>query len=175
MSTIILGGGCFWCIEAIFSGLKGVNKVQSGYIGGTTSNPDYDSICSGTTGHAEAVAIEWDEAILPLSVVLDIFFTSHDPTTLNRQGADIGTQYRSVIYFTEDSQKEAAQSKIAELNQEQVFDKPIVTTVEPAGVFYVAEDYHQGYYQLNQNKGYCQVVISPKLQKLRKQYAPWLK
>ena len=168
--TIIFGGGCFWCMEAVFQMLQGVNSVTSGYTGGTTPNPSYEDVCTGTTGHVEAIKIEFDPEIIKLNDLLAVFFTTHDPTTLNRQGNDVGTQYRSAIFYTNPKQKTEIDQFIQKLTDDQVFKDPIVTEVKPAGEFYEAEDYHKNYYRNNENKPYCQVIISPKIAKLRKQY-----
>lgn len=173
--TIILGGGCFWCIEAIYKNLKGVEAVISGYSGGKLANPSYREVCSGETGHAEVVKLIFDPGIIGVEELLKVFFTVHDPTTLNRQGADVGTQYRSVIYFTNKTQQAIANELITALNQAKVFDKPLVTTVEPAGAFYEAEDYHQEYYRLHKNEPYCRMVIQPKLEKFEKIFSDRLK
>jgi peptide-methionine (S)-S-oxide reductase len=169
--TIIFGGGCFWCMEAVFQMLKGVNSVASGYTGGMMQSPSYEAVCSGTTGHVEAIKIEYDPEIVKLNDLLAVFFTSHDPTTLNRQGNDTGTQYRSAIFYTTPEQQTEIQQFIQKLTNDQVFKDPIVTEVKPASEFYEAEGYHKNYYRNNENKPYCQVVISPKIAKLRKQYS----
>lgn len=166
--TITLGGGCFWCIEAVYKSLKGVEKVTSGYSGGTVPNPTYREVCTGETGHAEVVQIVFDPAKTGVEEILKVFFTVHDPTTLNRQGADVGTQYRSVIFYHNASQKETAMSIIGELNKAKVYDQSIVTRVEPLAKFFVAEDYHQEYYRLHKNESYCRMVIQPKLEKFEK-------
>ena len=169
-----LGGGCFWCTEAVFQEVKGVFSVVSGYTGGTApGKPTYREICSGLTGHAEVVQITFDSAIISYSDILTIFMTTHDPTTLNRQGADVGTQYRSVIYYHDEEQRKIAE-KVLE-NLEEYFDDPIVTELSALGIFYEAEDYHQDYYRNNMSQGYCQAVITPKLSKLRKLYSKKLK
>lgn len=160
---VLLGGGCFWCIEAVCRRVKGVVSAVSGYAGGEMPNPDYRSVCSGTTGHAEVVEITFDPSVITFEEILEIFWVIHDPTTLNRQGADTGTQYRSVIYYQNEVQKAAAEASIAEAQKR--FDSPIVTELSPAPTFYPAEAYHQNYYDLNPNQGYCQVVIAPKVQK----------
>lgn len=165
--TATLGGGCFWCLEAAFLDLKGVQSVVSGYAGGTVPNPTYKQVCAGTTGHAEVVQVEFDPGVLDYQTLLEVFFTIHDPTTPNRQGADVGTQYRSVIYWHSEAQRAAAEAVIARLTRDGVWSAPIVTEVAPAPTFYPAEDYHQNYYRRNSYQGYCQVVISPKLAKLR--------
>jgi peptide-methionine (S)-S-oxide reductase len=171
MATAVLGGGCFWCLEAVFQKLKGVTQVTSGYAGGQTVDPDYRSVCSGSTGHAEVVQVEFDPAVIGFSDLLEVFFTIHDPTTLNRQGADIGTQYRSMIFYADEAQHETATAVIARLTDEGAFRDPIVTRVEPLTRFYPAEDNHQDYYQQNAPMPYCQVVIEPKLAKARARFA----
>lgn len=173
--TAIFAGGCFWCTEAFFTDLKGVEKVVSGYIGGTVKNPSYKEVCSGTTGHAEAIKIIYNSKEVAYEDLLEIFFATHDPTTLNRQGADVGTQYRSEIFYTNDEQKKAAENFIQLLESQNIFGSPIVTKVSEASVFYPAEDYHQDYYAQNSNQPYCQAVISPKLEKLKKNYKSKLK
>jgi peptide-methionine (S)-S-oxide reductase len=169
-----LGGGCFWCIEAALQQLKGVSKVVSGYAGGAMADPDYDAVCTGRTGHAEVVQATFDPAVIPYRTLLQAFFSVHDPTTKDRQGADVGTQYRSVIFTHSPQQAATAKALIEEL-QKDVFGDPIVTQVLPAPRFYPAEAYHQGYYDQNPEQGYCQAVIAPKLAKLRKSWAPLLK
>lgn len=169
--TATLGGGCFWCLEAVFEQLRGVEKVVSGYCGGAAENPNYRQVCSGTTGHAEVVQVHFDPAIVSFREVLEVFFAIHDPTTKDRQGADVGTQYRSVVFFHGPEQEAAARSLIGELAAEKVFPNPIVTEVVPVEKFWPAEDYHQGYYRANPNQGYCQAVVSPKLAKFRKHFA----
>lgn len=168
-------GGCFWCTEAIFTELKGVEKVISGYTGGTVKNPSYREICNGTTGHAEAIQITFNPSIIAYEDLLEVFFGTHDPTTLNRQGADVGTQYRSEIFYHSQDQKEKTEAYIQFIEKEKLYDKPIVTKVSSAVVFYKAEDYHQDYYASNSEQGYCQMVIAPKLEKLRKYYKSKLK
>jgi peptide-methionine (S)-S-oxide reductase len=170
-----LGGGCFWCLEAVYDELLGVQDVVSGYSGGHVHNPSYKQVTSGTTGHAEVVQITFDPEIISFKEVLEVFFTIHDPTTLNRQGADVGTQYRSVIFYHNPEQKMIAETIIEEFNETQVWDAPIVTQVDPFEAFYPAEDYHQDYYQQNPYQGYCQVVIAPKVAKFRKAYFDRLK
>jgi peptide-methionine (S)-S-oxide reductase len=172
---ITLGGGCFWCIEAIFEELKGVESAVSGYSGGAVANPTYEAVCSGTTGHAEVVQITFDPKVLPLKELLRVFFTLHDPTTLNRQGADVGTQYRSAVFFHNDAQKTATEEVIKEFESSKVWGSKIVTQVVPFKEFYPAEKYHQEYYSQNPNQGYCRVVIAPKIAKLRKQFLDKLK
>jgi len=164
-------GGCFWCMEAVFLPLRGVEKVVSGYTGGTAKDPTYRQVCGGTTGHAEAVEITFDPAVVSFDELLEIFFALHDPTTKDRQGADVGTQYRSAIFYRSPAQKAAAEAMIARLDREKIFPAPIVTEVVPAGTFYPAEDYHQNYFAQNSGQPYCQAVISPKVAKLRKKYA----
>lgn len=163
------GGGCFWCVEAVIQRLRGVEKIESGYAGGSTSNPTYREVTSGATGHAEVIQVTFDPAVLSYEDLLTVFFTSHDPTTLNRQGADVGTQYRSIILFHDDAQKATAETVIEKMRDQ--FDSPIVTQLVPFTEFFVAEDYHQNYYNNNTNAGYCRVVISPKIKKLRDMYA----
>ena len=173
--TITLAGGCFWCIEAVFLELKGVIKVVSGYTGGTTVDPSYREICTGTTGHAEAVQITFNPEEISLSEILEVFFTVHDPTTLNRQGADVGTQYRSVIFHHNDEQKKASEEVIQKINVSHVWDAPIVTEVSPLHTFYPAENLHQNYFQQNREEPYCRLVIEPKVAKLRKHFIDRLK
>ena len=169
--TAILGGGCFWCLEAVFEQIRGVMLVESGYAGGTVANPSYQAVCGGHTGHAEVIRITFDPAVISFRELLEIFFAIHDPTTLNRQGNDIGTQYRSVIFCQTPEQRAIAEEVIAKLKAEQVYPNPIVTELAPAATFYKAEDYHQGYYRANPAQGYCQVVVSPKVAKARKAFA----
>ena len=166
-----LGGGCFWCVEAVFEQVQGVDRVVSGYAGGAPANPSYRDVCSGETGHAEVVQVSFDPAIISYRDLLAIFFTTHDPTTLNRQGADAGTQYRSVIYYHSPEQERTARELIEQLTTERVWNDPIVTLVEPAPTFYPAEAYHQGYYRQNPQQGYCQYAVAPKLAKFRKLFA----
>jgi peptide-methionine (S)-S-oxide reductase len=173
--TAILGGGCFWCIEAVYDEVAGVSRAESGYAGGDDPDPDYKKVCSGETGHAEVVKVVFDPSVISYEEILVIFFGVHDPTTLNRQGADVGTQYRSIILYGDEAQREAAERVIADLERDQVFDKPIVTEVKALGPYFRAEDYHQDYFARNTSQGYCQVVIAPKLAKFRKQYADQLK
>jgi peptide methionine sulfoxide reductase msrA/msrB len=172
--TIVLGGGCYWCVEAVYEKLDGVEKVVSGFAGGKVENPSYEEVCSGTTGAAEVVEITYDKTKTNLDEIFQVFFTVHDPTTLNRQGADVGTQYRSAIFYKNEEQKKAAESIIAELNKE-VFNNKIVTTLEPFKAFYKAKDYHQNYYENNKNQPYCQMVIQPKLEKFEKVFKERLK
>ena len=175
IETATLGGGCFWCLEAAFLDLAGVQSVVSGYAGGQVPNPDYRLICTGTTGHAEVVRVTFDNAVIDFRTLLRVFFTIHDPTTLDRQGADVGTQYRSVIFHHTDEQKRASEALVAELSQQGVWSSPIVTEISPVPDFFPAEDYHQGYYGRNPGQGYCQVVIAPKLAKLRGAHRALLK
>jgi peptide-methionine (S)-S-oxide reductase len=170
-----LGGGCFWCLEAVFEELEGVKRVASGYAGGTVKNPTYQDVCAGTTGHAEVVQIEFDPGVIGYGEILDVFFGIHDPTTLNRQGADMGSQYRSVIFYHDDQQKQIAGEKIKDIDSSNRFNRPIVTQLEPFRVFYEAENYHQDYFKLNPEAGYCRVVIEPKLHKFRDMFENKLK
>jgi peptide-methionine (S)-S-oxide reductase len=170
-----LAGGCFWCIEAAFDEIRGVINVESGYSGGTTTSPTYEQVCSGTTGHAEAVQVTFDPNVVSFQDIMHIFFTVHDPTTPNRQGADVGSQYRSVVFYHDEKQKETAEHVIKELEDQKVWDNPIVTQVVPFKKFYKAENYHKQYFSRNPNSGYCKVVIAPKIAKLRKKYREKLK
>ncbi len=170
-----LGGGCFWCTEAIFTELKGVEKVESGYSGGTVANPSYELVCTGTTGHAETVQITFDPKVISFRDLLRIFFTVHDPTTLNRQGADVGTQYRSVIFYHDEEQKKVAEDVMKEVTAQKIWDAPLVTELAPAKPFFKAEDYHQEYFANNPNQGYCRIVIAPKVAKFREHYREQLK
>lgn len=170
-----LGGGCFWCLEAVYNELKGVERVVSGYSGGSVAKPSYEQVCSGRTGHAEVVQLTYDPELISFKEILQVFFTIHDPTTLNRQGADVGTQYRSAIFYHNPQQKRVADELIAELNESNLWPDPIVTEVTPFERFYEAEEYHQEYYANNPNQPYCQVVIAPKLAKFRKKYLEELK
>ena len=172
MRTFVIAGGCFWCLDAVYRTLKGVSDVVSGYTGGATVHPSYESVCTGTTGHAEAVAVSFDPAVIPDSVILDVFFSLHDPRQLNRQGADVGTQYRSAMFYSDDAQKEqfeAARDRAAEY-----WDGGIVTTIEPLGEWYRAEDYHQDFFAKNPGQGYCMAVALPKVNKIRKSYAEYI-
>ena len=173
--TATLAGGCFWCLEAAFQDLKGVERVQSGYAGGRVANPSYEQVCTGTTGHAEVVQITFDPQVVSFDDLLHVFFTIHDPTTPNRQGVDVGTQYRSAIFYHTPDQKAAAERVIAELQREHVWDDPIVTELKPLEAFYPAEEYHRDYYRRNPNQGYCSAVIAPKVAKVRKVYLDKLK
>ncbi|MBN1115952.1 MAG: peptide-methionine (S)-S-oxide reductase MsrA [Bacteroidales bacterium] len=168
--TIVLGGGCFWCTEAVFNQVQGVLSVTPGYSGGNTENPTYNDVCSGETGHAEVIKIEFDPTIVPVETIIEIFFSTHDPTTLNRQGADVGTQYRSVIFYTSDNQKETALKIIDKLTNENTFTKPVVTEIVRLEKFFEAENYHRDYYSRNKKQPYCQFVIKPKVEKFRKIY-----
>jgi peptide-methionine (S)-S-oxide reductase len=172
LEVATLAGGCFWCIEAVFREVDGVENVVSGYTGGTTANPTYEQVCSGKTGHAEAVQVSFDPFKISYREILEIFFSIHDPTTLNRQGVDVGTQYRSAIFYHTEQQKAIAEELITELNTVRLWKKPIVTQIVPLHTFYPAEDYHQRYFSRHPEQGYCQMVISPKLNKFRQQ---WLK
>ena len=169
------GNGCFWCTEAIFEQLKGVIKVEAGYAGGKVKNPTYKDVCTGNTGHAEVIHITFDSKIISFRELLDVFFNTHDPTTLNRQGADVGTQYRSAIFYHNETQKKVANKMIEELEKEKVFDDKISTEVTKINNYYLAENYHQDYYNNNKNEGYCRMVINPKLEKFTKKYKSKLK
>lgn len=169
------GGGCFWCIEAAFKRIKGVEKAVSGYTGGASRHPIYKEVCSGDTGHAEVVQLSYDDAVISYETLLEIFWAIHDPTTLNRQGADTGTQYRSVIYYHDAAQKEAAVKAIDALNASGSYTERVVTELSPLGEFFPAEGYHQDYYDLNPSQGYCKVVIEPKIAKLQKGFEGFLK
>jgi peptide-methionine (S)-S-oxide reductase len=173
--VITVGGGCFWCTEAVFEQLKGVEKVESGYSGGTVPNPTYEQVCGGDTGHAEVSQITFDPKIVPLKVILEVFFTVHDPTTLDRQGNDVGTQYRSVIFYRNDEQKAMAKQVIKAIAAAKLWDGPIVTQLSPFKVFYKAEDYHQEYFKLHGRQPYCQMVIAPKVAKFRDHFRNRLK
>lgn len=164
-SVVTLAGGCFWCTEAVFERMQGVNDVVSGYIGGKMTNPDYKSVCTGNTGHAEAVEVYYDPAVTTYEELLEVFFKTHDPTSLDRQGADVGSQYRSAIFFHDDAEKNAAAAYIAKLNASREFGGRIVTTLEPAATFYPAEEYHQDYFRKNPNEGYCRAVVRTKVKK----------
>jgi peptide-methionine (S)-S-oxide reductase len=170
-----LGGGCFWCLEAVYKELRGVGRVVSGYAGGRTPDPTYEQVCSGATGHAEVVQITYDPARVSFRELLEVFFTIHDPTTLNRQGADVGTQYRSAVFYHTPEQKEEAERVIRELSAERVWPSPVVTEVVPLEVFYPAEDYHQDYFERNPYQGYCRMVVAPKVSKFRRQFLEKLK
>ena len=170
-----LAGGCFWCLEAVYDRMKGVESVESGYMGGHGANPSYQAVCTGRTGYAEVVQIAFDPSVVSYRELLEVFFVIHDPTTLNRQGHDVGTQYRSAIFYHSPNQKAGAEDVIAAFTKEKVFDDPIVTEVVPAGPFYVAEDYHQEYFARNPEQGYCVAVVNPKVAKFRKLFAEKLK
>jgi peptide-methionine (S)-S-oxide reductase len=169
------GGGCFWCTEAVFSELEGVEKVESGYAGGTVPDPTYEQVCSGKTGHAEVVQITFNPRVISYKELLEIFFTLHDPTTLNRQGADVGTQYRSIILYHNDAQKTVAEKAINEVDSSKIWNRPIVTQIKPLEAFYKAEDYNQDYFKKNPAQGYCKIIIAPKVAKFRKEYLELLK
>ncbi len=173
--TTTLGGGCFWCLEAIFNELRGVEKVVSGYSGGSVPNPSYQEVCTGTTGHAEVVQITFDPQVISFRELLEVFFTIHDPTTLNRQGPDVGTQYRSVIFYHTQEQEAVAQEVITRLEAAKIWDAPIVTEVTPFKAFYPAEEYHKDYFERNPEQPYCRIVIAPKVVKFRKQFLTKLK
>jgi peptide-methionine (S)-S-oxide reductase len=175
LQTATFGAGCFWCTEAVFLNVKGVSKVVSGYSGGKVKNPSYREVCTGETGHAEVTQITFDPAVISYEDLLEVFWNTHDPTTLNRQGADVGTQYRSVVYYHSEEQKKVAEAYKKQLDASHVYKDPIVTEISPLKDFYAAEDYHQNYYALNANQGYCQYVIRPKVEKFRKQFASKLK
>ncbi len=173
--VVTLGGGCFWCIEAIFEELEGVEQVESGYSGGWVSNPTYQQVCTGKTGHAEAVQITFDPKIISLKDILDVFFTVHDPSTPNRQGADVGTQYRSVIFYRNQEQKTTAEQAAREIQSAKLWEAPIVTEIVPFQDFYKAEDYHQEYFKRNPGQAYCRIVIDPKIKKFREHFRDKLK
>ena len=173
--TAVLGGGCFWCVEAALEQLEGVLKVESGYMGGHTDQPSYEQVCGGKTGHVEVVRVEFDPALISYGELLEVFFTAHDPTTLNRQGNDVGTQYRSVIFYLNEAQRKEAERVIARLTADEVFDSPIVTAVEPASIFWKAEGYHQNYFANNSTRPYCLFAVAPKVVKVRHKYADRVK
>jgi peptide-methionine (S)-S-oxide reductase len=175
LQTATLAGGCFWCLEAVFDEVKGVHSVESGYAGGTKANPSYREVCTGTTGHAEVTQVTFDPQIVSYKDILNVFFAIHDPTTMNRQGNDVGTQYRSAIFYHNDEQKKIAEETVKELNNQHIWDKPIVTEVTKLDKFYMAEDYHQEYFANNPNQPYCQAVVAPKVSKFRKQHLEMLK
>ncbi len=175
LETAVLGGGCFWCLEAAFSRTKGVHDVISGYAGGTAPDPSYEEVCSGNTGHAEVVEIHYDPSAISYDDILHIFFTLHDPTTLNRQGHDVGTQYRSVIFYLNKEQEKTAHNIIKELEDEKIYNDPFVTQVLPLEKFYTAEEYHQHYFDKNPDQAYCQIVIQPKILKFRQKYKQFIK
>jgi peptide-methionine (S)-S-oxide reductase len=175
LQTATLAGGCFWCLEAVFDEVKGVHGVESGYAGGTMPNPSYRAVCSGDTGHAEVVQVHFDPNVVSYRDLLHVFFAIHDPTTLNRQGADAGTQYRSAIFYHDDEQKQIAEELIKDLNAQKIWDRPIVTEVAKLDKFYMAEDYHQEYFARNPYQPYCQAVVAPKVSKFRKHFLELLK
>ena len=175
VQSATLGGGCFWCLEAVFEQLRGVHKVVSGYCGGDVPNATYEAVCTGRTGHAEVIQVTFDPTKISFADLLDVFFSTHDPTTLNRQGADAGTQYRSAIFCHDDDQRRIAAAKIVELDATKIWNAPIVTQVVPLEQFYSAEDYHQGYFRSHPAQGYCQAVISPKVGKFRQKFADRLR
>lgn len=173
--TAVLGGGCFWCLEAVFDRLDGVISVESGYMGGNVKNPAYREVCSGTTGHAEVVRVTFDPHKTSYRELLEVFFSIHDPTTLNRQGNDIGTQYRSVIFYNSEEQRRTAEETVARLTREKLWDAPIVTALESAKEFYMAEDYHQEYFTNNPQQPYCQIIVAPKVKKFQQKFAQKMK
>ena len=175
LQTATLAGGCFWCLEAVYDEIKGVHSVESGYAGGHMPNPTYRAVCNGDTGHAEVVQIHFDPNVISYRDLLNVFFAIHDPTTLNRQGADVGTQYRSAIFYHDDEQKKIAEELIKDLNAQQIWDRPIVTQVETLDKFYMAEDYHQEYFAHNRYQPYCVAVVAPKVSKFRKHFLELLK
>jgi peptide-methionine (S)-S-oxide reductase len=175
LQTATLAGGCFWCLEAVFDEVKGVHGVESGYAGGTMPNPSYREVCNGNTGHAEVVQVHFDPTIVSYRDLLNVFFAIHDPTTLNRQGADVGTQYRSAIFYHDDEQKRIAEELIKDLNAQKIWDRPIVTEVTNLDKFYMAEDYHQEYFAMNPYQPYCMAVVAPKVSKFRKHFLEMLK
>jgi peptide-methionine (S)-S-oxide reductase len=175
LQTAILGGGCFWCLEAVFDRLSGVQSVESGYSGGSMDNPTYEQVCSGRTGHVEVVRVAFDPDELSYRDLLDVFFAIHDPTTPNRQGNDVGTQYRSMIFYTSEEQRQEAERAIADLNTSHTWPNPVVTTVEPAPKFFVAEAYHQEYYANNPTQSYCRFVVEPKVKKFMKSFPQKMK
>ena len=175
LETTTVGGGCFWCVEAVYDGLRGVESVVSGYMGGHVKNPTYEQICTKTTGHAEVVEVTFDRTVVSLAEVLEVFFVTHDPTTLNRQGNDVGPQYRSAIFYHNEEQKAVAEEVMARISAEKIYPNPIVTEITAADVFYPAEKYHQDYYANNANQPYCMFVVAPKVQKFRKHFIDKLK
>lgn len=175
LETAILGGGCFWCLEAVYDELVGVVSVESGYAGGKVVAPSYQEVCTGATGHAEVVRVNFDPRIVSYREILQIFFAIHDPTSLNRQGADVGTQYRSMILYWDEEQKRTAEQVMREIEAEKIWDKPLVTQLVPFETFYIAEDYHQEYFKKNPYQGYCQLVVAPKVAKFRQKFAVRLK
>jgi peptide-methionine (S)-S-oxide reductase len=175
LQTIVLGGGCFWCLEAVFDRMEGVTSVESGYMGGHVDNPTYRQVCNGDTGHVEVVRVTFDPGKVTLREILDVFFSLHDPTTLNRQGNDVGTQYRSAIFYSSEEQHREAKKKIDELTATHAWPNPIVTSLEPADKFFIAEDYHQEYFANNSNQPYCQFVVAPKVKKFEQKFAEKMK
>jgi peptide-methionine (S)-S-oxide reductase len=175
LQTAVFGGGCFWCLEAVFDRVEGVSSVESGYMGGHVENPTYRQVCGGDTGHVEIVRVTFNPDAVSFNELLDIFFATHDPTTLNRQGNDVGTQYRSVIFYTSEDQYREAKKKIEELTKARSWPDPIVTSLEPAGKFFVAEDYHQEYFANNANQPYCQFVVAPKVKKFEQKFGKKMK
>jgi len=175
LHTATLAGGCFWCLEAVFDEIKGIHSVESGYTGGHMDNPSYRAVCNGDTGHAEVIQVHFDPNIVSYRDLLNVFFAIHDPTTLNRQGADTGTQYRSAIFYHDDEQKKIAEELIKDLNSQHIWDKPIVSEVAKLDKFYMAEDYHQEYFARNPYQPYCQAVVAPKVSKFRKHFLEMLK
>ena len=175
MEKAILGSGCFWCVEAVFQSLKGVKEVLPGYTGGGIANPTYREVCSGLTGHAEVISVSYDETVISFKDLLEVFFKTHDPTTLNRQGADTGTQYRSAIFYLSESQKEISEKTIAQLNESGAYDNPIVTEIAEFKAFYEAEEYHKNYFLNNPEQGYCRMVVQPKVEKFKKVFSEKLK
>jgi peptide-methionine (S)-S-oxide reductase len=173
--TAILGGGCFWCLEAVYSEMEGVISAESGYMGGHVPDPGYKAVCTGSTGHAEVVRVTFAPEVTSYREILEVLFTIHDPTTLNRQGNDVGTQYRSVIFYDNDRQREQAEAVIRDIEAEGLWSNPIVTELAPASTFYIAEDYHQNYFRNNPNAGYCSFIVAPKVAKFRKKFAAKLK
>lgn len=171
IQTAVFGGGCFWCTEAVFQKLRGVKSVLPGYAGGNVDNPTYEQVSLGSTGHAEVIKFEFDPSVITFRDLLEVFFATHDPTTLNRQGNDVGTQYRSAIFYADEQQKQEAQKIITELTEAKAYQNPIVTTLEPLTHFYEAEDYHKNYYEKNQGAPYCMVVINPKIKKFKEKFA----
>jgi len=175
LEVVTLGGGCFWCLEAVYDQMRGITDVVSGYAGGHVINPSYKAVCTGTTGHAEVTQVTFDTNEVSLKEILQVFFTIHDPTTLNRQGNDVGPQYRSAIFYHNEAQKQVAEEVIREFEAEQVWDSPIVTEISPLDIFYPAEDYHQEYYENNQYQPYCMFVVAPKVKKFRQKFTQQLK
>ncbi len=173
--TVVFGGGCFWCIEAVYKEIKGVTDVTSGYAGGAMDNPNYEQVSGGSTGHVEVVKVEFDPAVISFNDMLEVFFAVHDPTTLNRQGNDVGEQYRSAIYYTTDQQKQELESFIQKLKDDNVYDQPITTEIKALDKFYEAEDYHQDYFEKNPTQPYCQLIVNPKVKKFKEKFSSLLK